>query len=166
MYLFAAHGLETLGYRRCEWKCDALNAPSRRAALRFGFTREGHFRRAVIVRGRTRDTAWFAMIDEEWPALKAACEQWLAPENFDAKGWQRSRLSELTASAQSPPVQWNSPWAARRHPDRRAIAAAIRRRPRRREERRRLPPAASRAGAARKTTVSLPMCGMPLGPKP
>ena len=99
MYLFAAHVLETLGYRRFEWKCDALNAPSRRAALRFGFTWEGHFRRAVIVRGRTRDTAWYAMIDEEWPALKAAYHQWLAPENFDAAGRQRTRLSELTAAA-------------------------------------------------------------------
>ena len=99
MYLFAAYVLETLGYRRFEWKCDALNAPSRRAALRFGFTWEGHFRRAVIVRGRTRDTAWFAMIDEEWPALKAAYERWLAPENFDAEGRQKTRLSDLTAAA-------------------------------------------------------------------
>ena len=99
MYLFAAWALETLGYRRYEWKCDALNAPSCRAAQRFGFTWEGHFRRAVIVRGRTRDTAWFAMIDEEWPALKAAYERWLAPENFDAKGRQKTRLSELTAAA-------------------------------------------------------------------
>ena len=99
MYLFAAHVLETLGYRRYEWKCDALNAPSRRAALRFGFTWEGHFRRAVVVRGRTRDTAWFAMIDEEWPALKAAYERWLAPANFDAKGRQKTRLSDLTAAA-------------------------------------------------------------------
>ena len=99
MYLFAAHVLETLGYRRYEWKCDALNTPSRRAALRFGFTWEGHFRRAVIVRGRTRDTAWYAMIDEEWPALKAAYERWLAPDNFDAQGRQKTRLSELTAAA-------------------------------------------------------------------
>ena len=98
-YLFAAHVLEELGYRRYEWKCDALNAPSRRAALRFGFTCEGHFRRAVIIRGRSRDTAWFSIIDEEWPALKAAYEQWLAPENFDGDGRQRTRLSELTAAA-------------------------------------------------------------------
>ena len=98
-YLFAAYVFETLGYRRYEWKCDALNAPSRRAALRFGFTCEGHFRRAVIVRNRTRDTSWFAMIDEEWPALKAAYERWLAPESFDAQGRQRSRLGELTAAA-------------------------------------------------------------------
>ena len=99
MYLFAVHALETLGYRRYEWKCDALNAPSRRAALRFGFTFEGHFRRAVIVRGRNRDTTWFSIIDEEWPALKAAYERWLAPENFDAAGRQKTRLSELTAAA-------------------------------------------------------------------
>ena len=99
MYLFAAYVFETLGCRRYEWKCDALNAPSRRAALRFGFTYEGHFRRAVIIRDRSRDTAWFAMIDEEWPALKAAFERWLAPENFDARGGQRTRLSELTAAA-------------------------------------------------------------------
>ena len=99
MYLFAAYTLETLGYRRYEWKCDALNAPSRRAALRFGFTWEGHFRRAVIVRGRNRDTAWLSIIDEEWPALKAVYERWLAPENFDAGGRQKTRLSELTAGA-------------------------------------------------------------------
>ena len=68
-------------------------------ALRFGFTYEGRFRRAVIIRNRSRDTAWFAMIDEEWPALKAAFERWLAPENFDARGRQRTRLSELTSAA-------------------------------------------------------------------
>ena len=99
MFLFVAYALETLGYRRYEWKCDALNAPSRRAALRFGMAYEGHFRRAVIIRGRNRDTAWFSIIDEEWPALKTAYERWLAPENFDAEGWQRTRLSELTAAA-------------------------------------------------------------------
>ena len=99
MYLFAVYALETLGYRRYEWKCDALNAPSRRAALRFGLTYEGHFRRAVIIRGRNRDTSWFSIIDEEWPALKAAYERWLAPENFDAGGRQKTRLSELTAAA-------------------------------------------------------------------
>ena len=99
MYLFAAHVFETLGYRRYEWKCDALNAPSCRAAIRFGFTWEGHFRRAVIVRGRSRDTAWFSMIDEEWPVLKEAYERWLAPENFGAAGRQKTRLSHLTATA-------------------------------------------------------------------
>ena len=99
MYLFAVHVLESLGYRRYEWKCDALNAPSRRAALRFGFTYEGHFRRAVIIRGRNRDTAWFSIVDDDWTALKAAYERWLAPENFDAQGRQKTRLSELTAAA-------------------------------------------------------------------
>ena len=100
-YLFARHVFEDLGYRRFEWKCDALNAPSRRAAQRFGFTYEGHFRRAAIVKGRTRDTTWFAMIDEEWPALKAAYEQWLDPANYDADGKQRKRLGDLTALALS-----------------------------------------------------------------
>ena len=99
LYLFAVHAVEHLGYRRYEWKCDALNAPSRRAALRFGFTYEGHFRRAVIIRGRNRDTAWFSIIDEEWPVLKAVYERWLAPENFDAAGRQKTRLSDLTAAA-------------------------------------------------------------------
>lgn len=100
-YLFARHVFEDLGYRRYEWKCDALNAPSRRAALRFGFRYEGCFRRAVIVRGRTRDTTWYSVIEEEWPALKAAYEQWLAPGNFDSEGRQRVRLSELTSELRS-----------------------------------------------------------------
>lgn len=98
-YLFARYIFEDLGYRRYEWKCNALNEPSRRAARRFGFTYEGLFRRAVIVRGRTRDTAWYSMIDEEWPRLKAAYDQWLAPDNFDGAGHQRSRLSALTAAS-------------------------------------------------------------------
>ena len=98
-YLFACYVFETLGYRRYEWKCDALNAPSRRAALRFGFTYEGHFRRAVIIRRRSRDTAWFAMIDQEWPALRQAYERWLSPDNFDPEGGQKVRLGELTAAA-------------------------------------------------------------------
>ena len=99
MYLFIEWTLDTLGYRRFEWKCDALNAPSRQAARRFGMTYEGHFRRAVIIRGRSRDTAWFSIIDEEWPELKAAYRQWLAPENFDEEGRQKARLSELTSAA-------------------------------------------------------------------
>ena len=81
-----------LGYRRLEWKCNALNAPSRRAALRFGFTFEGIFRQHMIVKGRNRDTAWFAMLDHEWPPIRAAFERWLAPENFDAAGHERSKL--------------------------------------------------------------------------
>ncbi|NNF25565.1 MAG: GNAT family N-acetyltransferase [Rhodobacteraceae bacterium] len=85
------------GYRRYEWKCDALNAGSRRAAQRLGLSFEGIFRQAAVVKGRNRDTAWFAAIDREWPALSAAFETWLAPENFDAGGRQRQSLSELTA---------------------------------------------------------------------
>jgi RimJ/RimL family protein N-acetyltransferase len=84
-----------LGYRRCEWKCDSLNAPSYRAAGRFGFTFEGTFRQATVYKGRSRDTAWFSIIDSEWPALRAAYGAWLAPENFDVKGQQRRRLSEF-----------------------------------------------------------------------
>jgi RimJ/RimL family protein N-acetyltransferase len=98
-FLFARYAFDELGYRRYEWKCDALNAPSRLAAQRFGFTYEGHFRRAVINKGRTRDTAWFAMVDEDWPALKRAYETWLDPDNFDAQGRQKTRLSDLTATA-------------------------------------------------------------------
>jgi RimJ/RimL family protein N-acetyltransferase len=85
-----------LGYRRFEWKCDSLNEASRAAALRYGFSYEGVFRQAMVVKGRNRDTAWYACIDAEWPRLKAAYETWLAPENFDAEGRQRVALSELT----------------------------------------------------------------------
>jgi RimJ/RimL family protein N-acetyltransferase len=91
-YLLACYAFETLGYRRYEWKCNALNAASRRAAARFGFTFEGIFRQHMIVKGRSRDTAWFAMLDGEWPARKAAFERWLAPENFDSNGRQKKRL--------------------------------------------------------------------------
>ena len=94
-YLLARYAFETLGYRRYEWKCDALNAPSRRAALRYRFTFEGIFRRHMIVKGRNRDTAWFAMLDSEWPAHKASFERWLAPENFDAGGKQIASLSAM-----------------------------------------------------------------------
>lgn len=85
------------GYRRFEWKCDAANLPSRRAAQRYGLSYEGIFRQAAVVKGRNRDTAWFAAIDGEWPALRDAFETWLAPENFDAEGRQRRPLSALTA---------------------------------------------------------------------
>ena len=85
------------GYRRFEWKCDAANRPSRRAAERFGFSYEGIFRQAAVVKGRNRDTAWFACIDREWPALKAAYETWLDPSNFDDEGRQKKALAELTA---------------------------------------------------------------------
>jgi len=83
------------GYRRYEWKCDALNAPSRAAAERFGFSYEGIFRQATVVKGRNRDTAWYAAIDSEWPVLAAAFEAWLAPQNFDAAGQQRRRLESF-----------------------------------------------------------------------
>jgi RimJ/RimL family protein N-acetyltransferase len=91
MYLMMRHAFE-LGYRRYEWKCDALNAPSRRAAERLGFSFEGIFRQAVVVKGRNRDTAWYACIDREWPARREAFERWLDPANFDAEGRQRQPL--------------------------------------------------------------------------
>jgi RimJ/RimL family protein N-acetyltransferase len=94
-YLFARHVFEKLGYRRYEWKCNAFNAPSRRAAERFGFTFEGIFRQHMIVKGRNRDTAWFAMLDSEWPACKTAYERWLKPDNFDENGRQKLKLSDL-----------------------------------------------------------------------
>lgn len=95
MYLLARHAFEDLGYRRYEWKCDALNAPSRHAALRLGFTFEGIFRQHLIVKGRNRDTAWFSMLDSEWPARKSAFERWLDPSNFDAAGRQKVSLSSI-----------------------------------------------------------------------
>jgi len=96
MYLMMRRAFE-LGYRRYEWKCDALNAPSRRAAQRLGFSYEGIFRQALVTKGRNRDTAWYACIDREWPALRDAFETWLRPDNFDAAGRQRQSLSALTA---------------------------------------------------------------------
>ncbi|MBY6048408.1 GNAT family N-acetyltransferase [Vannielia litorea] len=85
------------GYRRFEWKCNALNMPSRRAAQRLGLSYEGTFRQAQVVKGRNRDTAWFAAIDSEWPALREAYRAWLRPENFDAEGRQKERLGDLTS---------------------------------------------------------------------
>ncbi|HET7022186.1 MAG TPA: GNAT family protein [Xanthobacteraceae bacterium] len=96
-YLLARYAFETLGYRRYEWKCNALNAASCRAALRYGFMFEGILRFHMISKERNRDTAYYSMLDGEWPARKAAFERWLAPENFDAQGRQRTSLSELTA---------------------------------------------------------------------
>ena len=96
IYLMMEWAFE-VGYRRFEWKCDALNAASRRAAQRLGLSYEGIFRQATVVKGRNRDTAWFAAIDAEWPALKEAFEFWLSPANFDAHGQQRERLSDLTS---------------------------------------------------------------------
>jgi len=99
MYLMARHVFEDLGYRRYEWKCNALNAPSRRAALRFGFTFEGIFRQHMIVKGRNRDTAWFSMLDSEWPVRKANFERWLDPSNFSKDGRQKVALSRLNESS-------------------------------------------------------------------
>lgn len=94
MWLMMRRVFDELGYRRYEWKCDALNAPSRRAAERLGFTYEGTFRQATIYKGRNRDTAWFSVIDREWPEIDAAFRRWLAPENFDGAGRQRRPLGE------------------------------------------------------------------------
>ncbi len=95
MFLMMARVFDDLGYRRYEWKCDALNAPSRAAAERLGFRHEGLFRQATMYKGRNRDTAWYAMTDKDWPEIKAAFQAWLAPGNFDAQGKQRRRLGEL-----------------------------------------------------------------------
>ena len=98
MYLMARHAFEDLGYRRYEWKCNALNAPSRRAAERLGFTYEGLFRQHMIVKGLNRDTAWYALLDHEWPKAKSAFEAWLDPANFDAEGRQTRRLEDIRAA--------------------------------------------------------------------
>ncbi|HXP77982.1 MAG TPA: GNAT family protein [Stellaceae bacterium] len=96
MFLMMRRVFDELGYRRYEWKCDALNAPSRAAALRLGFQFEGIFRQATVYKSRNRDTAWYAIIDRDWPALKARYERWLDPTNFDASGRQRQSLSAAT----------------------------------------------------------------------
>ena len=95
IYLLSRYAFDELGNRRYEWKCDAANAPSRRAAERFGFTFEGVFRQHRVVKGRNRDTAWYSITDSEWPSRRAAFEAWLAPENFDASGVQRRSLAEI-----------------------------------------------------------------------
>jgi len=97
MFLMMQYAFEACGYRRYEWKCDALNAPSRRAAERLGFTYDGLFRQAVVYRGRSRDTAWYSILDKDWPVAKRAFEAWLAPENFDAAGRQKRKLADLRA---------------------------------------------------------------------
>ncbi len=97
IFLLAKHAFDDMGYRRLEWKCNALNQPSRSAAKRFGFQFEGIFLNHRVVKGRNRDTAWFAITDQRWPAIRQAFETWLSPDNFDADGRQRTRLSELTA---------------------------------------------------------------------
>lgn len=94
-YLFMAFAFDALGYRRYEWKCNNSNEPSKRAALRFGFQFEGLFRQHMVVKGQNRDTAWYSIIDSEWPALKARYMRWLDPANFDATGRQKLRLQDI-----------------------------------------------------------------------
>jgi RimJ/RimL family protein N-acetyltransferase len=95
LFLHARYIFETLGYRRFEWKCNSRNEPSRRAAARFGFTYEGTFRQHMVQKGQNRDSTWFAMLDGEWPGIRRAFERWLAPENFDESGRQRTKLADL-----------------------------------------------------------------------
>lgn len=99
MVLMARHVFDDLGYRRYEWKCDSLNAPSRAAAARLGFTYEGRFRNAMVYKGRNRDTDWFSITHAEWPAIAAGYTAWLAPDNFDDQGRRRTRLPELIAAS-------------------------------------------------------------------
>lgn len=104
MYLMMRRVFDELGYRRCEWKCDSLNAASRTAAERLGFTFEGIFRQAMVYKGRNRDTAWFSIIDSEWPGIRRAFERWLDPVNFDAGGRQQRSLRELMPERVHPAV--------------------------------------------------------------
>jgi RimJ/RimL family protein N-acetyltransferase len=99
IYLLAARAFDELGYRRLEWRCNALNAASRRAAERFGFRFEGVFRKHQVIKGRNRDTAWYSMTDDEWPAVRSAFQSWLAPGNFDRDGVQKQSLRGLIADA-------------------------------------------------------------------
>jgi len=99
MYLMMRRAFDELGYRRYEWKCDSCNLPSRAAAARLGFTYEGLFRQAMVTRGNNRDTAWFSIVDREWPALRTAFETWLDPDNFDAEGRQRRNLASFRAAS-------------------------------------------------------------------
>lgn len=93
LYLFARHAFDDLGYRRFEWKCNNRNEPSKAAATRFGFTHEGVFRQDMIIKGESRDTAWFSIVDGEWPALRTEYERWLSPDNFDDAGQQKTKLA-------------------------------------------------------------------------
>ena len=100
-YLLMRHVFDDIGYRRYEWKCDSLNAPSRKTAQRLGFQFEGIFRQAIVYKGRSRDTAWYAIIDRDWPQQRAAFEAWLSPQNFDAEGRQRLSLTDIRRSQSS-----------------------------------------------------------------
>jgi len=102
MYLMMRRVFNELGYRRYEWKCDALNAPSRRAAERFGFSYDGLFEQALIYKGRNRDTAWYSILDRDWSHLEQAYETWLGSKNFDAEGHQKQRLADLIAEMRKP----------------------------------------------------------------
>jgi len=99
IFLLARHAFDDLGYRRLEWKCNAVNERSMRAAARFGFTYEGTFRQHLVIKGQNRDTAWWSILDSEWAAIRAGFEAWLAPENFDAEGRQRATLEALREAA-------------------------------------------------------------------
>ena len=99
MFLMMQHAFETLGYRRYEWKCDALNEPSRRAAERLGFSYEGIFRQALVYKGRNRDTAWYSIIDGDWPAIRKGYQAWFDPANFDQRGRQKQSLATFIAAA-------------------------------------------------------------------
>jgi RimJ/RimL family protein N-acetyltransferase len=99
--LLLTRAFDELGYRRCEWKCNDLNGASKRAALRFGFRHEGVFRQAAVIKGRTRDTAWYSLLDSEWPYARQAFAEWLAPRNFDSVGQQRETLSAVRARIES-----------------------------------------------------------------
>ena len=96
-FLFTKYAFDDLGYRRYEWKCNNLNEPSKRAAERFGFTFEGVFRQHLVIKGQNRDTAWYSIIDKEWPALRRAYEGWLDPANFDSDGQQKRKLEDFRA---------------------------------------------------------------------
>jgi aspartyl/glutamyl-tRNA(Asn/Gln) amidotransferase C subunit len=111
LFVLMGHALDELGYRRLEWKCDSLNAPSRRAALRLGFTFEGIFRQHMIIKNRNRDTAWYAILDKEWPALRTAYQAWLNDDNFDSEGRQRKPLAAFMAHG--PSAQTSAPAQAR-----------------------------------------------------
>jgi len=102
IFLLASNAFDELGYRRLEWKCDSLNEASRRAADRFGFRSEGVFRQHMVVKGRNRDTAWYAITGDEWPVIRAGFRAWLAPENLSDAGQQRRRLGDLIAEARGP----------------------------------------------------------------
>ncbi|WP_419909796.1 GNAT family N-acetyltransferase [Hoeflea sp.] len=101
MFLMMRHVMKDLGYRRYEWKCDALNAPSRRAAERLGFTYDGLFEQAIVYKGRNRDTAWYSILDRDWPALEQAYKAWLDPGNFNADGRQRRAIGSFIAGVGS-----------------------------------------------------------------